>query len=126
MERKANMVTKICTYCFLIIFFVQSQCLAKNMSHDTVLELNEVNFLSVKQGSEPNDDLIIISGLAMHSLLAVGDILISFSSDAIHVKIIMVPALSGLRSDFKVPILITEGKEKIYFGNEKNVLWERN
>jgi hypothetical protein len=95
-----------------------------NTSASTILESEDTNFFSVQELPGTKNH-IIISGLAMVSMLAVGSVTITFHEKSLCIYITMTKPKKWLRGDFSIPIIIPDNVNEIYFGNKKQLIWTR-
>ena len=114
----------------LILFFIMitiptaTSCSTGSEDWNIILEYEDIKFFNTEEGGCGNNSLII-SGLAMHSMMAVGEITIKFSGESMSVYILMVPAKKGLSGNFSIPVHIPKVVRKIFLGEDKNLIWER-
>lgn len=111
-------------YVSLFIVFISMTFFTGANGKTLILEIDDINFFSVKEDLDRNNQ-VVLTGLAMNSSMAVGEVKILFMKESLHVKIVMVPSEKGLRGDFHIPVYTGENVKTIYFGNKKAPVWKR-
>lgn len=90
-----------------------------------ILEYKDIQFPKVVESDSDGVKSIAISGLAFHSSLAVGKIESKANDSIMTVYIYLVPARQGLSGSFDYTIAIPSSINKVLFGEQKTVIWER-
>ncbi len=119
---QSTMTRTLLLYALIVItsFAITSNVHCK----EVVLELEGVNFFTVKE-VESEKRQIIVSGLAMHSMLAVDSVTTAYHKDYVHLYVKLTEAKEGLRGDFLFPVIIPDNVTKIYFGDQKKLIWKK-
>jgi hypothetical protein len=86
--------------------------------------LNKDDTAAFKVEKSPNnEDIIFISGLAMHSSFSVSEISMKYLPDGVLIYVYMAPAKKGLRGDFIYPIYTGNNIHNIFFGDKMTRIW---
>lgn len=91
-----------------------------------ILETKDVAGLKIEeQGNSHRGNVILVSGLAFHSALAVDKIITKTNSDSsITMLVYLSTARSGMSGRFKYEINIPPNINTVTFGNEKVIIWK--
>ncbi|MCL4678970.1 MAG: hypothetical protein KJ017_10325 [Alphaproteobacteria bacterium] len=90
----------------------------------TILELKDTQFYSaVQTGQSPAT--IQLSGLALHSSLAVGNISSTENGDTTQILINLVPARAGLSGRFEYTYVVPHHVNTVTYGRENTPIWNR-
>jgi hypothetical protein len=95
-----------------------------NRKPDMVLALKDVQFFDTQEISL-SPLTIRISGLAFHSSLVVHEITAIQDGDTLLVLVHLVPTRQGLSGTFRYDLVVPESVNKITFGEEKALIWDR-
>ena len=64
-----------------------------------------------------------VTGLAMHSALAVQRVETQTEDGAVHVRVVMALAKKDQTGSFDVVVLVPASATKVVFGDEQSVIW---
>ena len=92
----------------------------------TILEFRDVANFSVEQTGTPEQIKLTISGLAMHSALAVERMVTEIHGDTMGLKLILVLARKGMSGSFTFQVDIPPTVSKVEFGDRKERIWLRH
>lgn len=107
---------------FVFLTLIGCQTMSPN-----ILELKEVQFfkLDTISTTETQDELKI-SGLAFHSSLCVSEIKPKKYSNEVQIIVCLSRCKKGLSGRFEYLITIPKDVEKVTFGNNRAVVWNRD
>lgn len=100
-------------------------CHANDEKSEFVLSKKDIASFKIENYIS-TQNLIFLSGLAMHSSFSVSEILLSYIDDGIMVRVYMTPARKGQSGSFKYPIYIPDNISKVYFGDRNTLIWDRH
>jgi hypothetical protein len=89
------------------------------------LEYKDVNFFEVRETQFTPIVSLKISGLAMHSSLAVERVVTKTENRSLVVLVHLTPARKDLRGDFTYNFDVPESVDSVKFGMGRHVIWER-
>ena len=113
-----TMVKSICSIVILLMMSFVYGC-------TTLLEFKDVNFFELRQTQSNPIVSLEISGLAVHSSLAVERIVTKTEDRSLVVLVQLTPARSGLRGDFTYNFDVPESVDSVKFGTGRHVIWRR-
>ena len=90
------------------------------------LELENVQFFQAQETRQGDTLKLRISGLAMHSSLAIGRISATEKGDTMNITVALVPARKGLSGNMDYEVEIPPHINAINFGTRKAKIWQRN
>lgn len=107
----------------LLIVFLLAACSA--WGSNMLLNYKDVQFFNIRELRAVPRVSLELSGLAMHSSLAVERIDTKIEDGCMTVFVHLVPAREGLRGDFSYNIDVPETINSVCFGSAKSLIWKR-
>lgn len=90
-----------------------------------VLEYEDVHGFSYEVKERPGGSRLRIQGLAFHSALAVKELKTAVEGRTMFVKVLLVPAKTGLSGRFDYQLDVPNNVDSIVFGAQRYPIWKR-
>lgn len=108
---------------FFFFAVVLTSCMA--WGNDMLLKCKDIQFFETHEMETSPLVKLEVSGLAMHSSLAVNNIDTTTIDGCMTVLVHLTPARKGLRGDFKYNIEVPSAVNSVCFGSTECMIWKR-
>jgi len=108
---------------YALIFLVLTSCSV--WGSDMLLKCKDIQFFKTREVKSETIYNLEISGLAMHSSLAVGNIETTVHDDYMIILVHLVPARKGLRGDFSYNVDVPKTINLVCLGSPDCPIWKR-
>lgn len=109
------------TLLFLVVFGLMAQV----AFGETLLNYGDIQFFKVVESNSSNGTVLNVSGLAMHSALAIKEIKATVKGNLLFVSIGLTLANGKNSGSFSYQVEVPKDVTAVYLGKDEYLIWKR-